>query len=95
MQYDFVYYFFLIFKNLFIYFERDRVSGGGAERGRERIPGRLHTVSAEPNVGLELRNCKIMTEAKIKSQVLNQLSHPGAPEEAFYLDEISTVHVCE
>ena len=26
--------------------------GGGAERGRERIPNRLHTVSMEPDVGL-------------------------------------------
>ena len=38
---------------------------GGAEREtereRERIPSRLCTVSAEPNMGLELMNCEIMT----------------------------------
>ena len=30
------------------------MSGGGAERRRERIPSRFHTASAEPDVGLEL-----------------------------------------
>ena len=32
-----------------------------AERGRERIPSRLLTVSMEPNVGHDLMNCEIMT----------------------------------
>ena len=32
----------------------------GAERGTERIPSRLSTVSAEPDVGLELTNREIM-----------------------------------
>ena len=31
------------------------------ERGRERIPSRLHTVSEEPDSALELTNRKIMT----------------------------------
>ena len=31
------------------------------ERGRERIPNRLHAVSAELDVGLQLTNCEIMT----------------------------------
>ena len=40
----------------FIYFERERVSmsGQGGERGRERVPSRLHAVTAEPDVGLDL-----------------------------------------
>ena len=46
---------------MFIYFEREYEQGRGRERGRARIPSRLHAVSAEPNVGLELTNCKIMT----------------------------------
>ena len=29
------------------------MSGRGAERERERIPSKLHTVSTEPDVGLE------------------------------------------
>ena len=38
-------------------------SGGGAERerGRERIPSRLCTVSTEPDVGLKLSDLEIMT----------------------------------
>ena len=34
------------------------------ERERERIPSRLHTVSTEPNAGLELTNREIMTKLK-------------------------------
>ena len=49
------------------YFERESasVSQGGAERererGRQKIPSRLHTVSTEPKVGLELTNHEIVT----------------------------------
>ena len=52
-------------------FERERgregesISRGEAEREeRVRIPSRLHTVSAEPSVGLKLTNHLIMTSAK-------------------------------
>ena len=66
---------------MLIYFEKEgeRASRGGTERGRDRIPSRLRTVREEPNAGLELTNREIMTCAKIKSQRLNRLSHPGAP----------------
>ena len=37
------------------------VSGGGAERGRPRMPSRLHAVSTEPNWGLDPTNGEIMT----------------------------------
>ena len=30
-------------------------------RGRERISSRFHVVSAEPDMGLDPRNCEIMT----------------------------------
>ena len=43
----------------------------GRERGRGRLPSRLHAISTEPNTGLELTNCKIMTRVEIKSQTLN------------------------
>ena len=53
---------------LFISFktERDpvctRTSGGGAERGgRERIPGRPHTFSAQPDAGFEPTSPEIVT----------------------------------
>ena len=49
---------------LFILRERTQV-GGGEERERERrekrIPSRLHTVSAEPEAGLNPTNHQIMT----------------------------------
>ena len=41
--------------------ERERGQKGGAERGRERIPNRLLTVSAEPNTGLDLTTHEIVT----------------------------------
>ena len=45
-----------------IYFEREIESkwGRGRERRREN-PSRSRTVSAEPDVGLELTNSEIMT----------------------------------
>ena len=58
--------------------------GRGKERGRERIPSRLQTVSPEPNVGLEPMNCEIMTCGKTKSRTPNRLSHPGALYLGFY-----------
>ena len=33
----------------------------------------------EPNMGLELNNPEIKTQAEIKSQMLNRLSPSGAP----------------
>ena len=50
------------------------------ERGRERILSRFRVVSTEPNIGVDLMSCEIMTWAKIKSQMLSQLSHSGAPK---------------
>ena len=50
----------------------------GAEReGGERIPSRANAVNAESNAGLYPMN-KIMTRAKIKSRMLNRVSHLGA-----------------
>ena len=47
-----------------VYFEREREGErsheGGAEGGRDRIPSRLLTARAEPNLGLELTNREIM-----------------------------------
>ena len=54
---------------------------GEAEKEREKIPSRLFTVSTKPNAGLKPTNHEIMTRDEIKSQKLNQLSHPGAPED--------------
>ena len=67
--------------------------GRGKERGREKIPGRLHAVSTEPNVGLDLTNHEIMTRAETKSHMLNQLSHLGAPVRCVLDNPIDSVHL--
>ena len=43
--------------------ERERAlkQGRSRERRRERIPRRPHTISAEPDAGLKLTNCELMT----------------------------------
>ena len=50
---------------LFILIERENVcdweGARGAEKGGDTIPGRLLSVRAEPNAGLELMNHEIMT----------------------------------
>ena len=45
--------FVVVVVKVYLFLERASMStgGGGAERGRERIPSRLHTVSSEPHVG--------------------------------------------
>ena len=58
--------------------EAEREREREREREGERIPSRLNAVSTEPTMWLDLMNCEIMTWAKIKNQMLNSLSHPGA-----------------
>ena len=43
------------------------------------MPSRLCSINAEPDAGLELMNCEIMTQAEIMNWLLNQLNHPGTP----------------
>ena len=64
---------------LYLFWKKKHKWERGRERGRERIPSRPHSVSAEPSAQLCLMNGEIMTWAEIKSPMLNQLSHPGAP----------------
>ena len=65
--------------------ERERRWGRGRERGKGRIPSRLCSQSAEPDAGLKLTNCEILTWAKVQSGTFNQLSHPGAPNLCLFL----------
>ena len=46
-------------------------------RGREKERQNPKAKGAEPDVGLKPMNCEIMTGAKIKSRMLNRLSHLG------------------
>ena len=46
---------------IYLFQGRDRERASRREAERERIPGRLHTVSTDPNTGLDLTNCEIMT----------------------------------
>ena len=59
--------------------ERGSMREAGEEREGERTPSRLCTLSLEPNEELELTNCEFMTRARIKSCMLNRMSHPGDP----------------
>ena len=74
---------FFFFLSLFILRGKQHEQRRGRER-RERISSRLHAVSTEPDVGLDLRNHEIMTWAEIQSEALNQLSHPGAPRRLYF-----------
>ena len=54
---------------MFIYFwERERQSRGGAEREGDtesEAGSRLWAISTEPDVGLEVTNCEVMTWAEV------------------------------
>ena len=63
----------------------------GREKGREGIPSRLRTVSTEPDMGLEPTHHKLMTQAEVKSPVLNQLRHSGAPRTGSFVCSRSMV----
>ena len=59
-----------------------RGRGGSGEGQREgdtesKAGSRLLAVSTEPNTGIKPMNREIITRAR--SQMLNRLSHPGAP----------------
>ena len=63
----------IIFLFFYIYLfligrERQNTSGGGAEREgdtKSEAGSRLRAVSTEPDAGLKLTNCKIMTGAEV------------------------------
>ena len=61
------------------------------ERERERILSRLWAISTEPDAGLKLITHEITTWAEAKSQMLNRLSHPGAPRSKNFKGSVSWV----
>ena len=67
------YYFFRVRAN------EQALAGLGERRGKEKILSRLHA-QHRSKAGLNLTTLKIMTWAKIRSQMLNKLSHPCIPK---------------
>ena len=63
-----------LWKNLFFYVYLFWEAGEGQKESKADC-----TASVHPDARLEPTNCEIMAWAKIKSQVLNRLNHPGAP----------------
>ena len=63
LQNTVIIYILIIFKVYVFILKKGRVSRGGYETdgGIERILSRLHTVSMEPDLGLEPTNHEIMT----------------------------------
>ena len=57
----------------------EREAGERGEREGERIPSRLHVISAEPDVELDPTDCEIVTCVEVKSRMLNQLSPAQVP----------------
>ena len=57
-------YFFNVFFYVYLFFrqrETEHEQGRGRERGRHRIRNRLQALSTEPDAGLKLTDCEIMT----------------------------------
>ena len=67
------------FLKMFYLFILRQSRGRDQRPERERIPSRLCTISAEPDMVLDHMNNEIMTRVEIKSRPLNRLNHPGIP----------------
>ena len=67
--------------NVYLFFERQSMSRGGAEREGDtesEAGSRPRAVSTEPDAGLELTNREIINPSR--SRTLNGLSQPGMPQ---------------
>ena len=89
----FIFYFFLTF----IYFwdrERQSMNGGGSERGGDtesETGSRLWAVSTEPDTGLELPDCVIVTWAEV-GRLTDWATQ--APLILYFLMEFSILFIC-
>ena len=72
----------IYFLNVYSYFERQNVSGGGAERERERdgIRSRLQALNWQHRARRGAQTHRPWDHDLRWSQTCNQPSHPGAPE---------------
>ena len=68
---------------MFIYFwrrETKREWGRGREKGSQRIPSRMQALSCRHRAWCRAQTHKLWDHDLSQSQMLNQLSHPDAPE---------------
>ena len=77
--------------------ERERTSGGGAEReGESENPKQApHCQCGAQMGGSNPRSCEVMTWPKTKIQMLNQVSHPGAPLWQKIWSGLQEIHIIE
>ena len=87
-------FFIFIFLSLFIFDkESTRAHRRGRERGRQRIPSRLCTLSKEPSVGLELTKHETMTLVEIKRVRHLTDCNTHAPKQRVYVLESTTIPI--
>ena len=83
----YIYIFFYLFLKCLFIFERERewvqAGEGQRERWRERIPSRLHAVSMEPDMGLDVTTVRSWPE--LKSRVRGLTEPPRCPYLYFIL----------
>ena len=51
----------IFFMFMYLFGGKEKAGKGVEREERERIPSRFHAISTEPNVGLDLSNCEIVT----------------------------------
>ena len=84
--------FIYLFLNVLFIFEREteREWGRGRERGRHRIRSRLQALSCQCRTPSGAWTWELRDHDQSQSWMLNNLSHPGAPEVAFIGTENTT-----
>ena len=73
------------FKFIYLFWEKDSAREQGKDRERGREGKREFRAGCVLTVGLDSKNCEIVTWAETKSQKRNRLSHPGAPNKFWWM----------
>ena len=72
---------FLMF--IYVFFERESLSGGGAEREKERESQAGYTLSTEPNTGLDFTTLRSWPEPKSRVRRLTNWATQTPPSGSF------------
>ena len=64
---------------IYLFWKKERAWAVDSRQREREISKQAPTARVEPDMGLDLTNCEIMTWAESKSHMLNRLSHQGAP----------------